>query len=296
MARRYSEEEMAFLRSIAPGRYSDEITKMFNERFRAQKSRTAIRSVLYKNGIRSGVSGPRSQYAEEHINYLRKLAAKGLPNPEITRRFNERFRLAKTENSIQILRCKYKIKTRSGGRFNKGSTPWNKGLKGWVAPGAERTWFKKGNRPQTWMPVGTERVRTPHKGRTTAGDYIDVKVSEPNKWKLKHHLVWEAHWGPIPKGHAVIFGDGDNRNFDPENLICVSRKQLAMLNLRGLIKNHADLTRVGVMIADLSAQVNARKKNLEGGLSTDDSHAAGLGETPQEVVDVPGDSQTRGSR
>jgi hypothetical protein len=45
-------------------------------------------------------------------------------------------------------------------------------------------------------------------------------------WRPKHHLVWESHHGqPIPKGHAVIFGDGNNRNFDPDNLILVSRAQ-----------------------------------------------------------------------
>ena len=40
-------------------------------------------------------------------------------------------------------------------QFQPGFTPWNKGLKGWSAPGVERTQFKRGNRPQTWVPVGS---------------------------------------------------------------------------------------------------------------------------------------------
>ncbi|WP_083612210.1 HNH endonuclease [Paenibacillus sp. P32E] len=39
----------------------------------------------------------------------------------------------------------------------------------------------------------------------------------------------------VPKGHAIIFGDGDRQNFDPNNLILITRGQLAIMNKRGRI-------------------------------------------------------------
>lgn len=101
------------------------------------------------------------------------------------------------------------------------------------------------------MPVGSERVNS--------DGYVDIKISDPNKWKGKHILIWEKENGPVPKGHCVIFGDGNNRNFDSNNLILVSRQQLIVLNKNNLIQSDADLTRTGVIIADLYQKINERK-------------------------------------
>lgn len=49
-------------------------------------------------------------------------------------------------------------------------------------------------------------------------------------WMKKHQWVYEQHHGPIPKGCAVLFADGDSRNFDPDNLVCVTRAQRMRLN------------------------------------------------------------------
>lgn len=53
----------------------------------------------------------------------------------------------------------------------------------------------------------------------------------------KHWLIWKNAYGPIPKGHVVIFGDGNRCNFELNNLILVSRKILSDLNVRNLIQN-----------------------------------------------------------
>lgn len=39
---------------------------------------------------------------------------------------------------------------------------------------------------------------------------------------LKHRFLWETANGPIPKGHKVIFADGDKTNITLDNLIMVS--------------------------------------------------------------------------
>ena len=192
------------------------------------------------------------KYTKEHIEYLREITP-GRTNKEITKMFNEKFNLNISEKAIAQARKRRGIKTGSDGRFKKGQTPWNKGKKGFMGP--NKTSFKKGHKPHNWVPIGSERI--------TKDGYIEIKIQEgkfQKNWRGKHILVWEEHNGPVPEGHAVIFGDGNNRNFDIDNLILVSRAQLLKLNQQGLIKNDADLTRTGVIIADLQMKISERSK------------------------------------
>ena len=136
------------------------------------------------------------------------------------------------------------------GHFQPKHTPFNKGQKG--LGGWEPTQFKKGSRPANYKPVGTERVN--------GDDYVDIKVLDPNKWKGKHVIIWEAHNGPVPIGFVILFGDSDRRNFDINNLLLVSRKQLVMLNKKRLIQSDADLTRTGIIVADIYQKLSDRKR------------------------------------
>ena len=43
--------------------------------------------------------------------------------------------------------------------------------------------FAKGNVPPNHRPVGSERI--------SKDGYIEVKVAEPNKWRLKQRVVYE---------------------------------------------------------------------------------------------------------
>lgn len=89
--------------------------------------------------------------------------------------------------------------------FPKGTVPPNKGVKGWQAGGrARETQFKKGCKPQTWLPIGSYRIN---------GDgHLDRKVADtgypPDDWKSVHRQVWVDAHGPIPTGHIVRFKDG----------------------------------------------------------------------------------------
>lgn len=48
--------------------------------------------------------------------------------------------------------------------------------------------------------------------------------------------------------------------FDPENLLLVSRAQLARMNQKGLIQNDVELTKTGIIIADIYNKIGERKK------------------------------------
>lgn len=104
-------------------------------------------------------------------------------------------------------------------QFTSGHAPANKGkmmspeLYAKCAP----TMFKKGNTPKNHREVGSERV-----GKD---GYLWVKVAEPNKWKAKHRVIWEAANGPVKKGYNVQFKDGNPKNITLENLYLISRAQ-----------------------------------------------------------------------
>lgn len=96
-------------------------------------------------------------------------------------------------------------------RFQKGNVPMNKGIKGWQAGGRSlETQFKKGQRPHTFLPVGSISY--------SQDGFPRRKVADPNVWEFCHRAEWEKHHGPIPKGHVVSFKDNDRTNWAIENL------------------------------------------------------------------------------
>lgn len=260
LARRvYTDEQIEYLRKITPGRYNKEITEMFNKKFGTNKSEVAIATVRQRKGIKCTVQH-KIQYTNKHIDYLKKLAKEGLFNKEITEKFNKKFNMNKSERAIRSVRAKHGITTSARKKFEKGHTPWNKGLKG-LDIGGKETQFKKGEKPPSWVPIGSERI--------TKDGYIQIKIREGQQqrnWRGKHILIWERENGPLPDGCVIIFGDGDNRNFDIDNLICVSRKQLLGLNRHNLIQSDAELTKTAVNIVDLKYKIaDLKKRGLKKG-------------------------------
>lgn len=179
--------------------------------------------------------------------YLKTITP-GHHHKEIQTLMNEKFKLALTIGQIRAAVKRYNLKTGFTGCFNKGHIPVNRGkhIGGW-----KPTQFKKGHIPENHRTIGSERI--------DADGYTWIKVKEPNTWKQKHKLIWEKHNGKVKQGYVVIFGDGNKNNFDIDNLILVSKKQLLILNRNKLIKNDADLTRTGILIADIYSKISEKK-------------------------------------
>lgn len=89
---------------------------------------------------------------------------------------------------------------------------------------------------------------------------MEIKIADPGKWKSKHIILWEEANGPVPKGHVVIFSDRNQQNVTLDNLLLISRQELAVMNKRGLIANNAELTKTGVAIADIYLKIGERNK------------------------------------
>jgi hypothetical protein len=193
-------------------------------------------------------------YTDEQVAFIRKKLP-GRTHRELTALFNRRFGLALTVGQVTAAAKNRKINSGLDMRFQKGHVSHNKGRKGWCPPGTEATRFKKGNRPQTYRPVGTESV-------TTDG-YPVVKVADPNKWRLKHRMIWEAAYGPIPTKHCVMFADGNRQNCVLENLLLVSYRERAALNKLRLYGGSKELTESGLAIVRVKMAVTARIKGQQ---------------------------------
>lgn len=102
-----------------------------------------------------------------------------------------------------------------GTRFKPGHVTWNKGKQGYM--GANKTSFKKGNKPHNHKPVGSTRI--------DKDGYLLIKTAEPRKWELMHRHVWEKANGTIPKHSIVVFKDGNKLNCELANLQLISKAE-----------------------------------------------------------------------
>ena len=194
--------------------------------------------------------GPRHIWSDEEKQYLAEITP-GRGYKEIQSMMSCKFGFDYTRDQIKGAITRNKLNTGRTGRFEKGRATWNKGTKGLTK--ANVTSFKKGQKPHNYKPLGSERI--------TKDGYCEIKVSDTGRrWRPKHVLIYEKHHGKVPKGSAVIFLDGDKRNFDIDNLHLVTRSQLAMLNKNSLIQKDAELTKTAINVVDLMKKISAIEK------------------------------------
>ena len=223
----YTEDQIEYLKEIALNKTNKEITRMFNEKFNLNKTITSIIGIKSRQGIYSYTR----VYTEEQLDYLKSIS-KGKTHKEITELFNKEFKDNRTETGIKSIMFEKGILLSDDGRF------------------------KKGNRPKNTLPIGTEIMRE--------DGYLYVKIAEPNKWKQKHRIIYEKYHGKIPAKHVVLFGDGDRMNFDIGNLILASKAQVLQLNRYELIQEDADLTKMGLVIADMHLKIGEIRNKTKG--------------------------------
>ena len=182
----------------------------------------------------------------------------GHSHKEITAEFSRRFPPGVTEIQIKSAIKRYHLNTGHTGRFEKGTVSHNKGQKmlDHVYAAAQPTMFKPGQRPPNTKPVGTE-LELPD-------GYIWVKINDIPKakkavnWRQKHRFLWEQNFGEIPDGYLVIFKDGNKRNFNLDNLACVSKQVNLQLSRKHMRYKDADLTEAGIAIAKVMCAIADR--------------------------------------
>lgn len=139
-------------------------------------------------------------------------------------------------------------------RFKPGHKTWNAGMKGLQIGGAE-TRFTAGHRPQTWRLIGSER--------TDKDGILWRKVSDTRNrnadWKPVHVLIWESVNGPLPRGKFVVFADYNRSNFDPPNLLAVTRAENMVRNT--CHRYPKEIVRLIQLRGALNRQINKRERH-----------------------------------
>lgn len=209
------------------------------------------------------------KWTEEKIDFLRQNAPR-TPLKDLCIRFNNRFQTDATLDSISNALRKNKIYIGvNTGRFKKGQPALNKG-KTWdeympkeSQERCRKTCFQKGkninNNHYHYRTIGDEKI---------VDGYVEVRIETINEnrekggryWKPKHHIVYEEHYGPIPKGYVCIFLDGNKRNFDISNLAIITKNQNKILNKNHLRSENPTITKAAVTISKLEEKANERRK------------------------------------
>ena len=167
--------------------------------------------------------------------------------------FNEEFHLSLSVSKLRAFKKNHKLSSGVCSQFCKGCVPINKGKK-WeefMSPegqaASRKTTLKPGQTPKNHKPVGTESRHYKH----GVLECVKLKIAEPNVWVFKHRYAWEQAHGPIPKGHKLLFLDGDRTNARVDNLALVTDAELKLINQNGLYLRHKELTESGIAIARL---------------------------------------------
>lgn len=234
--RRYTTEQIEFIRTGYLSMHLRSLTRAFNAQFGENRTEAQIKSTLKRYRIFCGRK-PKDRLRPQFIKYTNEQAQflrdnyPGRSGVELAAMFKNRFKTDKTTGQIISFVKNRGIKSGLTGRFEKGHKPWNTHTKGLT--GANITSFKKGDVPANRNPLGFERM-------DSKDGYILIKIAEqdphtgfPTRYKHKHVYNWEQANGPVPEGMVVALRDGDKLNTETENLMLISRAELLRLNQHG---------------------------------------------------------------
>ena len=189
----------------------------------------------------------------------------GVSSKDMAEMVNNKFGTSFTATMMKQFRQRHGIKSGVTGWYQKGHAPGTKGktIEEICKHDPEKlakvraTQFKKGDRPLNEKPIGT--IVTNSEGYKLRKKQMEG--SQWERWEFLHRAVWEEHNGPVPEGMIVTFKDGNRQNCSIDNLMLVSRGEMAVMTKRGLRFEDPDLTEAAVNTVRLMIEANKRKRH-----------------------------------
>jgi hypothetical protein len=206
------------------------------------------------------------RYTTEEIDFIKENVP-GKTDKEVVKVFNENFDRQISECTLSNIKSKLHLKNGliSTTRFQKGSAPVNKNKKWSEYMSQEgqknslKTTYKKGHKSYNCVPIGSERI--------SKDGYVEIKIQDgtlQHNWKAKHRIIWEENFGSIPRGHKIIFIDGNKSNFKLSNLALLTNAEEAVMNKFAVIGT-SELFEPGLQLARLKLKASAVTKKYNGG-------------------------------
>lgn len=177
-------------------------------------------------------------YTDEHIEFIKKHRS-GITMKEVVILFNNHFMTNKTHRALSCMMHKRGLKLE-----DKLNT------------------YKKGNVPKNARPLYSEQV--------APSGVVSVKVQDDRPgaklktfWQNKQKFVWEKHNGPVPDGYYVTFKTSDTTNFEPSNLVLVTKAELLQMNKNKYRKQPDELKPTVLAMSKLQAGISASRKDIK---------------------------------
>lgn len=232
---------------------AEELTESLNDKFGTSFTIQQIRFYKRNHHLRSHYvyRRPPALFPEEIIEFMFE-HCEGVLSKTLTEMVNEKFGTDYTNMQIRACKKRYKMRGGCDTRFKPGQkyvpvvyTPEALGK-------MSKGWFKAGEESANYVPLGSERI--------DSEGYTIVKVGNLN-WQYKHRIVYEKHFGPIPKGYFVTFRDGDKTNLNPDNLVAISAGACRYLKWRRQENNKTDdLVRIAETVVEINRKIKELKK------------------------------------
>lgn len=169
------------------------------------------------------------RYTKEHIDYLREIAP-GRIGREITDMFNKKFNLNKSRTQILNVMSYNNIKT---GMYGKGR-------RGCIAS----------NRDE----VGTVKIR-----KRSA----DIKIANPGEWQdFSRYLYEQYHNEKLKDDEIILFLDKNNKNFNINNLVKITRQDLRTINTEIGLSQDREINKSVITLAKLQNKIYEKQKEI----------------------------------
>lgn len=215
----YTEKEIEFLKRIKGTDSYRNIALRFNTKFNTNITKEAIRRKINRGLSVSHVP----KYTEEQDNFIKENLSI-FSYKKVSELFYEKYGIEITEQAIADRRRRvYCIDVNKYSDKKDFSMNWCN------------------------FPIGTEIERD---------GSIMVKVSNElrngdNNWKYKHHYIWEKHNGPVPEKHRILFLDGNKKNFNIDNLVCVPLKYICVMAANKWQFKNFEITKTAIKWCEL---------------------------------------------
>lgn len=261
MARRYGPNIRAYIEKHSEEGSLEWMRGKLRERFGVAMTYSQIKSYYANHKIhakRGQANRGQRTFPPDVARFIEKNCT-GRTKREMCEELRKRYGIEKTPAQLKSFYANNKIRSGVNSKFKPGHVPANKGkpLPDEIRAKSRATQFKKGNKPHNAQPVGSE---------SKVDGYWKIKTREPNIWQLKSRHEWERiHGEKLKASDVILFLDMNPDNFDPDNLVKVSRAELARINQDKLRGADPEINMAAVNLARLKTLAkDKQKKNRKG--------------------------------